>query len=75
VHNNRNAFLALTALGGIFAWRNRFSIQRRLEAFGIRTPLLSGSIGESARSIASKAKEQMDRQATIAEDIVTKKTG
>ncbi len=75
MRNSRNAFLALAVLGGIFAWRNRFAIQRRLESWGIRTPLLEGSIEEAARSVASKASGKMKHGATIAEDIMSRKAG
>ncbi len=73
--NSKSGFLALTVLSGVFAWRNRFAIQRKLESLGIRTPLLRGSIEESARSIASKVGGKMKRGATIAEDIISRKVG
>lgn len=72
-NNRRNAFFVLTVLGGIFVWRNRFTIQRRLESFGIRTPLLEGSLEEVARSITSKARGKMERGATLAENVINKK--
>ncbi len=70
----RSAFFVLTALSGVLAWRNRFAIQRRLESFGIHTPFLRGTIEETARSVASKVRGKMERGATIAEDIVHRKS-
>lgn len=59
-------------VGGYILWRNRFTIQRRLESIGIRTPLLSGSISETARSVAAKAGGRFDQGASIAESVVKK---
>ncbi len=73
MRNTRSALLALSVLGGIFVWRNRFEIQRRLEAFGFQTPFLPGSLKEAAQSVASKVSGKMERGATIAEDIVNRK--
>jgi len=67
MRSTRGAFYALAVLGGYFAWRNRFAIQRQLESMGLRTPILAGGIGESARSIAAKVAGKFDRGTTIAE--------
>lgn len=72
MRNSRITLFALTVLGGIFVWQNRFAIQRRLEAMGFRTPLLGGSVEDAAQTVAEKARGRMERGATIAEDIVTK---
>lgn len=72
MRSTRGAFLALAVLGGYFIWRNRFAIQRQLESMGIRTPLLGGSVGETAQSVASKVSGKMERGATIAEQVVNK---
>jgi hypothetical protein len=75
VHNNRNALLALAVIGGYFLWRNRFAIQTKLESIGVKTPLLSGSVEETAKSVASKVSGQMEKGARIAEDLIHRKTG
>ena len=74
-NNNRNAFTALSILGGYFVFRNRFAIQRRLQSMGFKTPLLSGSVEEAAKSIASRAIGKMEHGATIAENLMTRRTG
>ena len=73
MRTTKGAFFALTVLGGVFAWRNRFAIQRRFEAMGIKTPLLKGTIEDAARSIASQARGKMEHGATVAETIVDRK--
>jgi hypothetical protein len=73
VRNNRNAFLALAALGGYYLWRNRFIVQRQLESHGSKTPILPESIEEAAKSVASKVSGQMEKGATIAEDLENRK--
>jgi MYXO-CTERM domain-containing protein len=75
MRNSRNAFLALAVLGGAFAWRNRFEIQRRLESLGIRTPFLTGSVADAVRSVASKARGKMEQGAMTAENSVDRKFG
>ncbi|MEO5971595.1 MAG: hypothetical protein ABIQ95_16845 [Bdellovibrionia bacterium] len=72
MRNNRGAFAALTVLGGYVVWRNRFAIQRRLESFGVKTPVMDLDMGEAARSIASKVSGRMEHGATIAENMVNK---
>lgn len=74
-NNNRTAFFALTVLGVILAWRNRFEIQRRLESLGVRTPLLEGSIKDVARSVASKVGGKTEHGATLAENLMNRKAG
>jgi len=74
MNNTRNALYALVAVAGFFAWRNRFAIQRQLESWGVKTPLLRGSLDETARSIASKAGGRMERGATLAENLVNRRT-
>ena len=64
---NRQGILALALIGGYSVWRNRFAIQRQLESLGIKTPLLKGSLGEAAKSVASKASGKLEHGATIAE--------
>jgi hypothetical protein len=52
---NRNmGFLALLVVGGFYAWRNRFRIQRLLESRGIDVPLSTGSFGDTIRSGVAK---------------------
>jgi hypothetical protein len=68
------AIAALSVVGGILVWRNRFAIQRRLEAIGINTPLLEGSVSETAKSIASKARGKMKHGATLAEREVNQRS-
>lgn len=72
MRTSRGAFWALALVGGWFMWRNRFAIQRQLEAMGVRTPILDGTVGDSARSIAAKVSGKMDRGATIAEHAINK---
>ena len=74
-NTNRNAFTALTMLGGYFVFRNRFAIQRRLQSMGFKTPLLSGSVEEAAKSVASRAIGKMEHGATIAENLINQRTG
>lgn len=71
-NRNRNAFSALAILGGYFVFRNRFAIQRRLQSMGVKTPLLSGSVQEAAKSIASRAIGTMEHGATIAENVINR---
>ena len=59
MNNNRSifrpVFLALASLGAVYLWRNRFQIQRFLEAQGLRTPTLSdGSMMEPVKSGIAK---------------------
>ena len=64
----KNALLVgLAAAGGFLLFKNRFTIQRRLESWGIKTPLLKGSVEEAAKSIASQVGGKMEHGATIAE--------
>ena len=72
--SNRGAFGALAVLGGYFVFRNRFAIQRRLESMGIKTPLLRGSVEEAARSVASRAVGKMENGATIAENLINRRS-
>lgn len=53
---NRNVLigLAATVVGGIFLYRNRFAVQRRMESIGISTPLLGQEVGERSRSFFSR---------------------
>lgn len=75
MRSTRVAFAALAVVGGYFIWRNRFAIQRQLEAFGIKTPLLTGSIGEAAQSVAAKVSGKMERGATLAEHTLNREVG
>ena len=54
MHSTRNAILALTVVGGYFAWRNRFAIQRQLESLGIKTPVIRDNLVDAAKSIGAK---------------------
>ena len=69
------AIFTLAVVGSYLVWRNRFVIQRQLESVGIKTPLLKGSVGEAAQSIASKVSGKMEHGATIAENFISHKTG
>jgi len=54
--NNRNVLIALAAtlVGGAVLYRNRFAVQRRMEAIGIQTPLLGQNVQERSRSFFSR---------------------
>lgn len=55
MRNTRTGILALALIGGGYLiWRNRFQIQKLLESYGVQTPILTGDIGEAARSVAAK---------------------
>jgi hypothetical protein len=64
---------ALLAIGGYVLWRNRFRVQRLLEANGIETPWMKGSFGEAVQSGVAKvtgsiqhaAKPETDRDIAI----------
>ena len=58
---------ALVIVGGYVLWRNRFELQRRLESFGIRTPLLRTGGEELVRSAAAKVRGKMAYGARVAE--------
>jgi hypothetical protein len=53
---------ALMAVAGFFAWKNRFQIQRLLESYGIKTPTLDSSLGETVRSGAAKLTGKVDNE-------------
>lgn len=69
MRSTRGALLTLVVLGGTLIWRNRFAIQRQLEALGVRTPLLRRNLREVAHSVAAKAAGRMEHGATIAEHV------
>jgi hypothetical protein len=46
--------LAIVAAGGYLLWRNRFAVQRVLEANGISTPWMNSTLGEAVNSGAAK---------------------
>lgn len=72
--NTLNTLAPLLVVGGgLFIWRNRFRIQQRLESMGIRTPVLTGGVEETAHSVASKVGGKMERGATIAENLLSRK--
>lgn len=75
LNTRNNFFFVLTLVGGFFAWRYRFAIQRRLESLGHQTTLLKGSIDEMAHSVASKVKGTAERGAALAEEVVERKAG
>ena len=73
MRNKNWAFLAVagvTAVGGYFAWRNRYAIQRQLSGLGVSTPLLDGTLEKTAQSVVAETAHHMDRGATIAEHMV-----
>jgi hypothetical protein len=57
--NQRSTFallgkLAVVAGGGYLLWQNRFKVQRFLEANGISTPWMNGSVGDAVMSGGAK---------------------
>ena len=48
------AFMALGVLGLYYLFKNRSQVQRVLESYGIRTPLATGSVGDTIRSGLAK---------------------
>lgn len=56
-NSNRGGLAALLVLGGYLVYRNRATIQRELEARGIKTPLdTSGKLREAIRSGIARLK-------------------
>jgi hypothetical protein len=47
--------LLVVSVGGFLVWQNRFRIQKTLESYGIKTPFLTGSLGDTVQSGAAKA--------------------
>lgn len=58
----RSGMFALVVLGGFYAWRNRFAIQRFLESNGIRTPLDTSTIGDSIKSGIAKVTGRVQKE-------------
>ena len=61
MRSTRSVFAVLAILGGYLIYRNRFAIQRQLEALGINTPLMDRNLGEGVRSAVSKVAGKIDR--------------
>lgn len=72
-----NGLLFVVAFAGssYLAWRNRFVIQRRLESRGVRTPLLRGSAGEVARSLAAKTRGRLERRGILSGRLMSRRMG
>ena len=54
-------FMALLAVGGYFAWRNRFEIRRFLESQGVDLPLDTSNASEAIRSTGAKVLGKVDQ--------------
>ncbi len=61
MRSSRGVFSILAVVGSILIYRNRFAIQRQLEALGIRTPLMKRNLAEAVRSGVSKVAGRIDR--------------
>ena len=47
--------VAIFSIAGYFLWTNRFRVQEVLESNGIKTPWLTGNVGDALMSGAAKA--------------------
>jgi hypothetical protein len=59
----RSGIFTAFLLGAVYAWRNRYEIQRYLESKGIKTPIDTSTLGSTVRSGLAKIKGLTERAA------------
>jgi hypothetical protein len=72
MRNQRTGIFTLLLLGGYFAYRNRMSIRRFLEARGFNLPLDTSSIGDTVRSSVAKISGKADRVSNSSDNSLRK---
>lgn len=60
MRKTNTGILTLAAIGGYYLWRNRFEVQRFLEARGIHLPLSTRSVGDTIHSGVTKVTGGME---------------
>jgi len=61
--------LAVVAAGGYVLWRNRFKVQRLLEANGISTPWMNDTVGSAVKSGVAKVSGAIEHEMGVSKAV------